>query len=327
MSKLYFPKVKNYVVNENLIFITWPDHFQCFDYITGESQFKIDHGFESLRIIDNKLFGQKKNGADILVYDLKGNLIKTFTGSFYLLGIMQDDQMMFVFGENGKKEALGYKIDITTLSIVATFKEHNFIYFVKDSLGFSWGTNFVNCFNIYTGDEHWKYDLGSDTIIIPQTCYLVNETFIVTTGEGKLICLDIKSGKCLWEKKSEFSMFCMHPVNKNLYGFGRWFTLEIIDSKTGEIVFSKEFPQLKQQFNGDFTFNINAIYNDGLYFAQISRDRKFAKINIPGNEVEFVADLDVPKDLILFSPSFPYNNCYFALDEHYNLHVFRPLMK
>jgi hypothetical protein len=40
MSKLYFPKVKDYVVSDKLIFITWADHFQCFDYMTGGSVFK-----------------------------------------------------------------------------------------------------------------------------------------------------------------------------------------------------------------------------------------------------------------------------------------------
>src|ERR1044072_1153923 len=116
MSKLYFPKVKHYEVSDNLIFITWPDRFECFNYITGEAQFKIEHGFEFLKVIDNKLlFGQKENGTHILVYDLKDNLIQTIAGSFYLWMVIQDDQFLHVPGEDENNEDVGYKIDLSTL--------------------------------------------------------------------------------------------------------------------------------------------------------------------------------------------------------------------
>jgi outer membrane protein assembly factor BamB len=323
MSKLYFPKVYRYTVSENLLFISWLNYFQCFDFVTGESQFKLDHGFWFLKSIDNKLFGQKENGADILVYDLKGNLIRTISGNFYLWKVKQDDQFLFVPGKDEKNERLGFKIDIPTLTIVDKLEAYDNPQLVKENLGFYWLGNNVYCYNIFTGDTIWTYDLGTGITPESDHCFLDNDNLIITSSDSRLISLSTENGECLWQKKTALHFYTMHPVNKNLYGFGsRLF--EVIDSKTGELIFTMEFPNVNEIFDNSLASAYNEVREDGFY---LIGDRKFGKINIPGHEIEFVSDFDIPEGTRLFKPSFPHRNCYFALDENENLHVYRPLKK
>ena len=117
----------------------------------------------------------------------------------------------------------------------------------------------------------------------------------------------------------------MHPVNKNLYGFGSSFLFEVLDSKTGNVLVSKQFPEMKAQFKNGFNAFLNCIQDDGLYFTNLFGENKFGKLNIRSHTIEFVSDIDVKGDLL--SPSFPHKNCYFALDYNDNLHVIRPFIK
>lgn len=327
MNKLSFSQVEHYEVDENLLFITWTDHFECFDYITDESQFKLDHSFWAYRIIENKLFAQKDNGSDLLVYDLKGKLLKKVTGQFYFFLETRDDQFLYFPGANEKNEHVGYKLDLETLTIAAELKHNSPASFVKGSIGImTWGT--AQCgYNINTGENIWEYDMGEGTYTAKDWCYLNDDYFILRDSRSRLTSLHIETGKIIWQKENNIHFHRMHPVNKNLYGLSRDANFEIINSKTGDIILNQDLPELKKQFDDGFLISSNKVYKDGLYFINNYGYKKFGKINIPGNDIAFVADIDAHKGPHLRRPSFPYNNCYFGFGFDQNLQVTRPLMK
>jgi hypothetical protein len=118
----------------------------------------------------------------------------------------------------------------------------------------------------------------------------------------------------------------MHPVNKHLYAFGGT-RLEIIDSNTGNQILSKEFLEIKEQFNTSFVSFLSKVLEDGIYFYKPHGDKKLGKINIPAHDPEYVMDMDIRKGIDILAPSFAYRQCFFILDQDNNLHVYRPFIK
>jgi outer membrane protein assembly factor BamB len=294
MSNLYFPKVYRYEVYENLLFISWYEYSQCVDFITGELLFKLDHPFNFFKVIDNKLFGQKENGGDILVYDLKGNLLRTIDGQFYLWKVKQDDQFLYMSGKDESDNLVGFRIDRATLSKIDKIENYSNPLFVKNDLGILWWSGNVSGYNIFTGETLWTYDLGTGNLPEPRFNYLHNETLILTINDGRLISLDINRGASLWQKKPALAYYGMHPGNKNLYGLGNSFLFKVLDGKTGDLIVNKPFPELNEQLTYGFHSFLTDVLEDGLYFINLTEEKKFGKINIPGNTIEFVATIDIP---------------------------------
>ncbi len=128
-----------------------------------------------------------------------------------------------------------------------------FIFVDKDKV-FTQGLAWVGCHDLMTGTRKWKTSIPKGGIHLSAGLLVANDKVYANSDDGQLACIDVYSGRILWQIRSSGTSKPLSYLNGVVYfvggGDGK---LHAVDAETGEYLWKIASPDLGKNKSAVFS--------------------------------------------------------------------------
>lgn len=311
-------QVKKFYVYNNRLYLQMDHCIECRE-ITGETVFCIDESFRSFKLKNDKIFVKLHEGHDLLVFNLEGTLLKSFTGHYNLYNAIVSDGNLYIAGkEDGKGKV--FRINLQQLVITqSTPAKQAYSKVIKNTGICRWG-NTIYGQDLLSGKIAWEVEFRDGEQEVSFFTMPGSDNVVVGTGNHLFLSLDAATGQCNWELNSTFDYYTQHPVNGCLYALGKE-QYEVLDIDSGKIIKWKHLQGAEKNYDVWMVAGMARVYEEGLYFISNVLGRKFGRFNIESQEIDYVQELRWPTGVSGHIPV-PYAGKVYILDSKDRLHIY-----
>ena len=126
--------------------------------------------------------------------------------------------------------------------------------FVEKDKVFTQGLAWVGCHDLMTGTRKWKTSIPKGGIHLSAGLLVANDKVYANSDDGQLACIDVYSGRILWQIRSSGTSKPLSYLNGVVYfvggGDGK---LHAVDGETGEYLWKIESPDLGKNKSAVFS--------------------------------------------------------------------------
>lgn len=261
----------------------------------------------TFRISNGRVLFQHSNGGALFIYELETGITKSIDGKFYLWLSSGEQGRFFIMGKAGDETVVFYlqqdELNRTSLADSPSFVINDI---AINSLGE------VKAKDIHTGREYWTMRLEEPLDIEGQP-YRAGNNVIIALNDGRLLGIDVQSGKQQWELTDCLSYYAQHPETGLLYGYGG-VTYQVIDPLNGIKLIDKELQTGPASDHHYIDGNL-------MYFIDNYPGVRFGAIDLESHGVAFVQQLEVEPGVTGYIPQHQEGKLY-ILDTESVLHEF-----
>jgi outer membrane protein assembly factor BamB len=126
--------------------------------------------------------------------------------------------------------------------------------FVEKNNVFTQGLGWVGCHDLMTGVRKWKTEIPGGNIHLSAGLLIANNRVYANSDNGQLACIDVYSGRILWNVRSSGTSKPLSYLNGVVYfvggGDGK---LHAVDAETGEYLWKIESPDKDKNKYANFS--------------------------------------------------------------------------